>query len=152
MSSGPRRVLVVSGPNLQLLGSRQPELYGSTTLDEIHVRLAEVAKSHHAEVVCRQTNHEGEIIDWIGASRADGLVGLLINPGAYTHTSIAIHDAIRAVELPVVEVHLTNIAAREAFRRRSRIAPVCIGQVSGFGALSYELGLIGLLQHLDAQR
>lgn len=150
MSLAPRRVLVVSGPNLQLLGSREPELYGSTTLEQIHARLEEVARSHRAEAVCRQTNHEGEIVDWIGASRAEGLAGILINPGAYSHTSIAIHDAIRAVELPAVEIHLTNIAAREGFRRRSRIAPACIGQVSGFGALSYELGLIGLLERLDA--
>lgn len=152
MSLAPRRVLVVSGPNLQLLGKRQPALYGSTTLPEIHARLEEVARMRRAEVVCRQTNHEGEIVDIIGDSRTQGVVGMVINPGAYTHTSFAIFDAITAVELPTVEVHLTNLQAREAFRRRSRIAPACIGQVSGFGALSYELGLVALLDHLDAKR
>lgn len=152
MSFAKRRVLVISGPNLQLLGSRQPDLYGTTTLAEIHAKLEKVALEHRAEVLCRQSNHEGDIVDWIGSSRLDGHVGIVLNPGAYSHTSIAIYDALRSVELPAVEVHLTNLSAREPFRRRSRIAPACIGQVSGFGALSYELGLVGLLRHLDAQR
>lgn len=152
MSIAPRRVLVLSGPNLQLLGTRQPDLYGKATLTEIHARLEEVARARRAEVICRQTNHEGEIVDWIGRAPADGIVGIVINPGAYSHTSIAIYDAICGVTLPTVEVHLTNLHAREAFRRRSRIAPACIGQVSGFGALSYELGLVALLEHLDARR
>lgn len=152
MTIAPRRVLVVSGPNLQLLGTRQPNLYGTTTLDAIHARLDEVARAQRAEVTCRQTNHEGEIVSWIGAAPAEGFVGMVINAGAYTHTSLAIADAISAVDLPAVEVHLTNIHAREAFRRRSRIAPACIGQISGFGALSYQLGLIALLSRFDAAR
>lgn len=151
MSLAPRRVLVVSGPNLQLLGTRQPELYGTRTLPEIHARLETIAQSRRAEAICRQTNHEGKIVDFIGEASAEGIVGIVINPGAYTHTSLAIHDAICAVALPTVEVHLTNIHAREPFRRRSRTAPACIGQVSGFGALSYELGLIALLEHLETQ-
>lgn len=152
MTTARRRILVISGPNLQLLGSREPELYGSTTLDQIHATLGEVANARRAEVVCRQTNHEGQIVDWIGAAPADGFVALLLNPGAYTHTSFAILDAIRGVGLPTVEVHLTNLHAREPYRRKSRIAPACIGQISGFGAYSYELGLLALLQHLDARR
>lgn len=152
MTTARRRILVISGPNLQLLGSREPALYGSTTLDQIHTRLEEVAEARRAEVVCRQTNHEGHIVDWIGAAPSEGFVGIVINPGAYTHTSIAILDAIRAVGLPTVEVHLTNLHAREPFRRKSRIAPACLGQISGFGAFSYELGLLAVLQHLDARR
>lgn len=152
MTIARRRVLVVSGPNLQLLGSREPTLYGSTTLDQIHCRLEEVAEGRRAEVVCRQTNHEGQIVDWIGAAPSEGFLGIVLNAGAYTHTSIAILDAIQAVGLPTVEVHLTNIHAREPFRRKSRIARACIGQISGFGAYSYELGLLALLEHLDARR
>lgn len=152
MTTARRRILVISGPNLQLLGSREPEIYGSTTLDQIHATLGEVASARRADVVCRQTNHEGQIVDWIGAAPTEGFVALLLNPGAYTHTSFAILDAIRAVGLPTVEVHLTNVHAREPYRRKSRIAPACIGQISGFGAYSYELGLLALLQHLDARR
>jgi len=143
------RVLCISGPNLQLLGTREPEVYGNVTLDDIHVRLAKRARELGLAVDARQTNHEGTIVDWIGASRADGFAGLVLNPGAYTHTSIAIHDALRAVALPCVEVHLSNVDAREAFRRRSRVAPACIGRVSGFGADSYELGLEGLARFLS---
>jgi len=152
VTTARRRILVISGPNLQLLGSREPEIYGSTTLDQIHATLGEVASARRADVVCRQTNHEGQIVDWIGAAPTEGFVALLLNPGAYTHTSFAILDAIRAVGLPTVEVHLTNVHAREPYRRKSRIAPACIGQISGFGAYSYELGLLALLQHLDARR
>ena len=148
MAAAPR-VLCISGPNLQLLGTREPEVYGRATLDEIHARLATRAREHGLAVEARQTNHEGTIVDWIGASRADGFAGLLLNPGAYTHTSIAIHDALRAVALPCVEVHLSNVDGREAFRRRSRVAPACVGRVSGFGAASYELGLDGLARILS---
>jgi 3-dehydroquinate dehydratase-2 len=143
------RVLCISGPNLQLLGTREPEVYGSVTLDEIHTRLGKRARALALAVECRQTNHEGTIVDWVGAARADGFVGLLLNPGAYTHTSIAIHDALRGVALPCVEVHLSNTDAREAFRRRSRVAPACVGRVSGFGADSYELALDGLARVLS---
>jgi 3-dehydroquinate dehydratase-2 len=144
------RVLCISGPNLQLLGTREPEVYGKETLAQIHARLEERARALGVGVDARQTNHEGTIVDWIGAARADGFAGLLLNPGAYTHTSIAIYDAVRAVALPCVEVHLSNPDAREAFRRRSRVAPACIGRVAGFGGASYELALEGLARVVKA--
>jgi 3-dehydroquinate dehydratase-2 len=142
------RVLCISGPNLQLLGTREPEVYGSATLAEIHARLAARAAALGIDVDARQTNHEGTIVDWIGASRGDGFAGMLLNPGAYTHTSIAIHDAIKAVALPCVEVHLSNPDAREPFRRRSRIARACVGRVAGFGPDGYELALEGLTRRI----
>src|SRR5262249_41052689 len=113
---------------------------------EIHARLADRGRALGAEVDARQTNHEGAIVDWIGESRVQGFAGLLLNPGAYTHTSIAIHDALKAVALPCVEVHLSNPAARPPFRRRSRIARACVGRVAGFGAESYEVALDGLVR------
>lgn len=142
------RVLCISGPNLQLLGTREPEVYGSMTLDQIHTRLSARGKTLRVEVDARQTNHEGTIVDWIGSSRSEGFGGILLNPGAYTHTSIAIYDALRAVALPCVEVHLSNPDARETFRRRSRIAAACVGRVAGFGPDSYELALEGLARRL----
>ncbi len=147
----PSRVLCISGPNLQLLGTREPEIYGKTTLAEIHARLETRAKALGAGFEGRQTNHEGVIVDWIGAARAEGFAGLLLNPGAYTHTSIAIYDALRAVALPCVEVHLSKPEAREPFRRRSRIARACVGRVAGFGPASYELALEGLVRSLGHQ-
>ena len=144
------RVLVLSGPNLQLLGTREPEIYGRTTLAQIHAELATLAAARGAAVECRQSNHEGELLDWIGAARG-AFDGLLLNAGAYTHTSYALRDAIKGVGLPCVEVHLSNPEAREAFRRRSRIAPVCVAKVAGFGARSYALALEGLLEHLGAR-
>jgi 3-dehydroquinate dehydratase-2 len=143
------RVLCLSGPNLQLLGTREPEVYGKATLAEIHARLAARGRELGAEVDARQTNHEGTLVDWLGEARAGGFAGILLNPGAYTHTSIAIHDALKAVSLPCVEVHLSNPDAREPFRRRSRIARACIGRVAGFGADSYELALDGLVRFLS---
>jgi 3-dehydroquinate dehydratase-2 len=143
------RVLCFSGPNLQLLGTREPEVYGRATLQEIHARLAARGEQLGAEVDARQTNHEGTIVDWIGEARAAGFAGILLNPGAYTHTSIAIHDALKAVALPCVEVHLSNPDAREPFRRRSRVARACIGRVAGFGADSYEIALDGLVRALS---
>jgi 3-dehydroquinate dehydratase-2 len=140
------RILCISGPNLQLLGTREPGVYGRTTLAEIHARLEARARALGAEVATRQTNHEGGIVDWIGEAREAGFAGLLLNPGAYTHTSIAIYDALRAVALPCVEVHLSNPDAREPFRRRSYIARACVGRVSGFGPESYELALEGLVR------
>jgi 3-dehydroquinate dehydratase-2 len=142
------RVLCVSGPNLQLLGTREPEVYGKLTLAEIHARLSRRAASLGVEVEARQTNHEGTMVDWIGAAREQRFDGLLLNPGAYTHTSVAILDAVRAVGLPCVEVHLSNTDAREPFRRRSFVARACVGRVAGFGADSYDLALDGLVRHL----
>lgn len=143
----PPRVLCISGPNLQLLGTREPEIYGLETLADIHERLAVRAQELGCEFTGRQTNHEGEIVTWIGESRGH-IDGLLLNPGAYTHTSIAIYDALRATGIPCVEVHLSNPDAREAFRRRSRVAPACIGRVAGFGGESYLLALAGLVTSL----
>lgn len=129
---------------------REPEIYGKQTLADIHHALTSRAQQLGASVEAKQTNHEGTIVDWIGDSRDDGFDGLLLNPGAYTHTSIAIHDAIKAVALPAVEVHLSNLDTRERFRQKSRIAAACIGRVSGFGGTSYVLALEGLVAHLVA--
>jgi 3-dehydroquinate dehydratase-2 len=142
------RILCISGPNLQLLGTRQPDVYGKVTLAEIHARLQQRGRALGVQVDARQTNHEGAIVDWIGSAPADGFAGLLLNPGAYTHTSIAILDALSAISLPCVEVHLSNPDAREPFRRRSRVAKACIARVAGFGADSYELALEGLARRL----
>jgi 3-dehydroquinate dehydratase-2 len=143
----PLRVLVVHGPNLNLLGTREPEIYGSTTLEEIHAELAAAAKPWGAEIEFFQSNHEGALIDRIqeALSWADGI---LINPGGLTHTSVSLRDALAATRLPVVEVHLSNLAAREEFRRHSHVSGIAVGVVSGFGALSYRLGLEALLRRL----
>ncbi|MDI6791798.1 MAG: type II 3-dehydroquinate dehydratase [bacterium] len=134
------KILIIHGPNLNLLGIREPELYGRTTLEGINEKLRKMAADHQVDIEIMQSNHEGEIVDKIGQSyrKADAIV---INPGAYTHTSIAIRDAVAAVGIPTIEVHLSNIYAREEFRHHSFIAPVCAGQISGFGADSYLLGL-----------
>lgn len=142
------RILCLSGPNLQLLGTREPSVYGHDTLADIHARLEARARTLGVEVDARQSNHEGTLVDWIGDAPREGIAGILINPGAYTHTSVAILDAVRAVSLPCVEVHLSNPDAREPFRRRSYIAKACVARVAGFGADSYELGLDGLVRVL----
>jgi len=141
------KILLLNGPNLNLLGSREPEKYGNLTLTDIEDKLAETAQKHNVELTCRQTNHEGRLVDEI--QEANGTFdGIILNAGGYTHTSVAVRDAIVAVSIPVVEVHLTNIHAREDFRHNSLLAPVCIGQICGFGAYSYELGLFALLNRL----
>jgi|SRR5688572_8569804 len=139
------RYLVLSGPNLHRLGRREPSIYGSQTLDEIHADLAAFAAGRGVELECRQSNHEGALVEWIGAAGDEGFSGVVFNPGAYTHTSYALYDAVRAADVPVVEVHLSNPDAREPFRRKSCIAPACVGRVAGFGAHSYRLGLEALL-------
>lgn len=142
-----RRILVLNGPNLNLLGSREPEVYGSATLDEIMADLATFAEANDCELRHQQSNHEGELVDAIQQARewADGIV---INAGAYTHTSVALRDAIAGVALPTVETHLSNVYARETFRHHSHLAPVCLGVVAGFGSESYRVALSGLLGHL----
>ena len=138
------KILVLHGPNLNLLGMREPEVYGSLTLDEIDGRLVELGKSLGAEVTCQQSNHEGALIDALHAARAwaDGVV---FNPGGYTHTSVSLRDAVTAIGIPVVEVHLSNVYAREGFRHTSLLSGVCKGKITGFGWQSYELGLRALI-------
>jgi 3-dehydroquinate dehydratase-2 len=145
------RIGVVHGPNLNLLGTREPEKYGRTTLEEVEASLRELAAELGAEVEFHQSNHEGALVDHVqaAAARVDGFV---VNAGAYTHTSVALADALAGVARPYVEVHLTNLAARESFRRRSYLAAGAVGVVSGFGANSYRLGLRALVEHLRAGR
>lgn len=138
------RILVIHGPNLQLLGKRQPSIYGTTDLATINQELKQLAAQRSTVLTIAQSNHEGEIVGLIGKAKGH-YDGLLINPAAYTHTSVAIRDAIEAAAVPAVEVHLSNIYARESFRQHSLISPVCRGQVSGFGAFSYRLGLEALV-------
>jgi len=141
------RILVIHGPNLNMLGKREPEIYGSSTLDDVNARLAKEAKELGAEVEFFQSNSEGEIVGRIQAAM-DSAEGILINPGAYTHTSVAIRDAILSTGLPVVEAHISNIYKREDFRQRSYVSGVALAVVSGFGAESYSLGLRGLVDYL----
>ncbi len=143
------KILVIHGPNLNLLGTRETGVYGKTTIDEINEELRGEAKKRNVEIEITQSNHEGEIVDIIGKAKSGGVGSILINPAAYTHTSVAIRDAIAACEIPTVEAHLSNIYSREEFRHTSLIAPVVRGQVTGFGKTSYILGLeaaIGLLK------
>ncbi len=148
------RILVINGPNLDRLGRRQPELYGVSTLADVEWMLQRTAEEVGCKVECRQSNHEGDLVDWIG-SAADTADGLVINPGGLCHTSVVLRDAIEGSGLPAVEVHITNIHAREEFRRRSLTAPVCLGQVCGFGIVGYMLALRGLAEYLrerDAEK
>ncbi len=141
------RILVLQGPNLNLLGTREPDVYGALTLEAIHEHVQEHAARRRIAVATFQSNHEGALIDRLHAAR-DEVDGAVINAGAFTHTSVALRDAISAIGLPVVEVHLSNVHARETFRHHSMLAPVCIGVIVGFGLHSYLLALDALLGHV----
>ena len=142
------KILLLNGPNLQLLGSREPDIYGKTTLATIVADVTALGKKFDVEVEAFQSNSEGELVTLIGNAPANGFAGIVINPAAYTHTSVAVRDAIAAAALPAVEVHLSNISSRETFRHESLTAPVCIGVVAGFGAFSYQMALLALLKRL----
>lgn len=144
-----RRILVLNGPNLNLLGTREPDVYGSESLDDIMSELAATAAERGAEIHAVQSNSEGALIDALHAARLDA-DGVIFNPGGYTHTSVALRDAISAIELPVIETHLSNVHAREPFRHVSLLSAVCLGVVGGFGRHSYFVALDGLLRHLES--
>ena len=141
------KILIINGPNLNMLGKREPEIYGTTTLDDINNRLSEFSKAVAGDIELEfyQSNIEGEMVSKIQSTDAQGLI---INPAGYTHTSVAIPDAIKAVQISAVEVHLSNIQAREDFRKNSFISPACIGSVAGFGEDSYKMAILGLYNHL----
>ncbi len=143
-----KKVLLINGPNLQLLGRREPDIYGTVTLDDIVAAQHALAAELGLTLTAFQSNSEGEVVSRIGATLSDGTDGILINPAAYTHTSVAIRDALAAVRLPAVEIHLSNVNGREEFRHRSLTAPVCCGVIAGFGADSYRLALLALAEIL----
>lgn len=139
--SDSNTVFVLNGPNLNLLGLREPEIYGAETLDDIAAMLEDRAKALGLEIDLRQSNHEGHLVDWLHEAGAVGAKGVILNPAALTHTSVALHDAIKSIAVPVIEVHLSNPAKREEFRHKSFVASAAKGTIAGFGALSYALAL-----------
>jgi 3-dehydroquinate dehydratase II len=147
----PKTVYVLNGPNLNLLGTREPEIYGRATLADVETLCHAVAKQHGLNIKFFQSNHEGEIIDWIQEARAAKVAGLVINPAGYSHTSVAILDALAAIEAPVIEVHISNIHARESFRRRSYVSQVARAVVCGFGIDGYALAINGLAAIINAK-
>jgi len=134
-------ILVLHGPNLNLLGTREPAVYGRTSLTAVNQAVERHAAAAGARAVCRQSNHEGQLVDWIQSAAGEGFLAIVLNPGALTHYSVAVRDAVASIAVPVIEVHLSNIHAREEFRRHSMIAPAAAGQISGFGPTSYLLGV-----------
>jgi 3-dehydroquinate dehydratase-2 len=144
-------ILILHGPNLNMLGVREPEIYGALTLDQINLHLSRLADSRQAEVSCYQSNHEGELIEILQNSPHKHQA-VVFNPGGYTHTSVALRDAIALLEIPVIEVHISNIYRREPFRHTSLLSGVCSGTISGFGVLSYELGVIAALHLIQGKK
>ncbi len=139
------KILVLNGPNINMLGIREPQIYGSETYEALISNIESYCSKKNAQVECKQTNSEGELVDFIQKAFFDSVEGIVINPGAYTHTSIALLDAIRSIPVPVVEVHISNVHAREDFRHTSMIAPACKGVIAGFGLQSYDLAIRALL-------
>ena len=147
-----KTVYVLNGPNLNLLGTREPQTYGRSTLQDVEQLARDAASRHKLEVEFRQTNHEGELVDWIHEAQAKAAAGIVLNAGGYTHSSVAIRDAVSAVRVPVIEVHISNVFAREDFRHFSHIAPVAKGTLCGFGINGYALAIEGLAAMLDGKR
>jgi len=146
-----RSILILNGPNLNMLGKREPAIYGAATLPEIEAACHAHAEGRGTTLTFLQSNHEGTLIDAIQAA-PEAHAGIILNPGAYTHTSIALRDAIASIAIPVIELHLSNIYARESFRHHSMIAPACIGQISGFGAAGYTLAIDAMIAHLNEEQ
>jgi len=144
--ASPRKIFVLNGPNLNLLGTREPEIYGFDTLDDIADRMEDEARRANAEIDFRQSNHEGHLIDWLHAANAEGALAVILNAGAFTHTSLALYDAIKSITVPVIEVHISNPAAREAYRHHSYVGMAARGSIAGFGPLSYMLALEAALE------
>jgi 3-dehydroquinate dehydratase II len=142
-------ILVIQGPNLNLLGSREPEVYGTTTMDDIHKKLGEIAKTHGVDLSTYQSNHEGELIDRIQKAKQDGVDFIIINPGAFTHTSVALRDVLAGVAIPFTEVHLSNIHQREEFRKHSYLSDIATGVICGLGAIGYELAMQAAIARLQ---
>ena len=142
-------ILVIQGPNLNLLGTREPEVYGTTTLKDIHQKLEDLAKAQSVDLNTYQSNHEGELIDRIQKAKQDGVNFIIINPGAFTHTSVALRDVLAGVAIPFIEIHLSNIHQREEFRKHSYLSDIATGVICGLGAIGYELALQAAIAHLQ---
>jgi 3-dehydroquinate dehydratase-2 len=141
-------ILIIQGPNLNLLGTREPEVYGKTSMEDIHNKLGTISKSNAVELSTFQSNHEGELIDCVQKAKQDGVDFIIINPGAFTHTSVALRDALAGVAIPFIEVHLSNIHRREEFRKHSYLSDIAVGVICGLGAIGYELALEAAIAHL----
>ncbi|SEH61848.1 3-dehydroquinate dehydratase [Halobacillus karajensis] len=147
---GTKRLFLVNGPNLNMLGRREPDTYGNKSLEDVVKLVEETAGESEFEITTFQSNHEGDLVDWIQRAEEEA-DGIILNPAAYTHTSIALRDAISAISKPVVEIHISNVHAREAFRHTSILAPVCSGQVVGFGIDGYRLATLGMIQKIESE-